>query len=753
MIKIDRFKTQFTVNENIILFCFVLWELSRKDAKVRGLAAPSNLSMNQNLDKHSGAVQIVAWNEQYQKLTTSDQYGLIIVWILYKGSWYEEMINNRNRSVVRDMKWNADGQRICIVYEDGAVIVGSVDGNRIWGKDLKGLQLTDVEWSPDGKNIVFGISNGEVQIFDNTGNFCAKMTLSCLTNVTGAVKIAGIEWYDGREGFVEPNCPCLAVCFDIGRMQIMRHELDENPVLIDISMTVVNIQWNNCGAVLAVAGMQRVTGQDKDINVVQFYTPFGEHLRTLKVPGKQITEACWEGRGLRIALAVDSFIYFANIRPNYKWGYFSNTVVYAFNKPDRQEHCVVFWDTKNEEKYVKYVRNLLSITASGEHCVLATRADDNNGQHVLVLCNAIGTPLDSKYIEIEPLFVAMTRSHVIASSREAFFSWQYRSPKKLTALELQTHTKREDVRENDAGTPYYPEFSNLRMFHIDDVPSGAGEGIKDVTKALAPTHDPVCCICASDKVLILGRESGTIHRYSLPKLALEMKNVLNYRPHQLSLNCISSRLAIVDISGVLSFFDLDVKKTDPTKNETVVGEHLKFERKDVWDMKWADDNAELFAMMEKTRMYIFRNLDPEEPILSSGYICQFNDLEVKAALLDEIMKDPDHPIKESLIELEVKSLRDARDLLEKVGIPYAYQFFEDNPHPRLWRLLAESSLERLDLEMAEKAFVRCQDYQGIKFVKRLIKLDNETKKKAEVAAYFKRFEEAERLYLEMDERC
>ncbi len=37
----------------------------------------------------------------------------------YTGSWYEEMINNRNRSVVRDMKWNADGQRICIVYEDG----------------------------------------------------------------------------------------------------------------------------------------------------------------------------------------------------------------------------------------------------------------------------------------------------------------------------------------------------------------------------------------------------------------------------------------------------------------------------------------------------------------------------------------------------------------------------------------------------------------------------------------------------------
>ncbi len=33
----------------------------------------------------AGAVQVVTWNEQYEKLTTSDQNGLIIVWMLYKG--------------------------------------------------------------------------------------------------------------------------------------------------------------------------------------------------------------------------------------------------------------------------------------------------------------------------------------------------------------------------------------------------------------------------------------------------------------------------------------------------------------------------------------------------------------------------------------------------------------------------------------------------------------------------------------------
>jgi hypothetical protein len=45
---------------------------------------------------------------------------------------------------------------------------------------------------------------------------------------------------------------------------------------------------------------------------------FLQHLGTLKVPGKQMSALSWEGGGLKIALAVDSFIYFANIRPDYK---------------------------------------------------------------------------------------------------------------------------------------------------------------------------------------------------------------------------------------------------------------------------------------------------------------------------------------------------------------------------------------------------------------------------------------------------
>lgn len=43
-----------------------------------------NFSMNQPLQGHSGQIQVIEWNDQYQKLTTSDEQGLIIVWMMHK---------------------------------------------------------------------------------------------------------------------------------------------------------------------------------------------------------------------------------------------------------------------------------------------------------------------------------------------------------------------------------------------------------------------------------------------------------------------------------------------------------------------------------------------------------------------------------------------------------------------------------------------------------------------------------------------
>ena len=86
----------------------------------------------------------------------------------------------------------------------------------------------------------------------------------------------------------------------------------------------------------------------------------------------------------------------------------------------------------------------MGITAGAENCILSTKADDDSGQFALTLCNAIGwmraachsqsnctagTPLDSKYIDINPLFVSLSATHVVAASRECVYVWAYGSAK------------------------------------------------------------------------------------------------------------------------------------------------------------------------------------------------------------------------------------------------------------------------------------------------------------------------------------
>ncbi|EFA11044.2 WD repeat-containing protein 35 isoform X1 [Tribolium castaneum] len=701
-------------------------------AKARGLVASSNLSMNQTLEGHTESIQVLVWNETHKKLTTSDQNGVIIVWMLYKGAWYEEMINNRKKSTVVGMAWSADGLKICIIYEDGAVIVGSVDGNRIWGKELKNIHLSGVQWSPDGKLLLFSLKNGQVHLYDNQGNFIMQIEIFCNEVTLELIPVVGLDWYNGQNGYMHALCPNLAICYENGRTQIMRNESDTNPVVLDTKMIAVHCSWNHNGSLLAIAGRQY--NDDKEMNLVQFYNPFGEHLRTLKVPGTSIACCVWEGGSLRVALAVDSFVYFANIRPDYKWCYFKKTVVFTCCRPQKPGICVSFWDISNNQCHTVYVPILIALSGYGDHCVLVTRSelDESPGQYGLILCNTLGTAVDGKYIDIEPIAVTMNSTHVIATSKNNFIVWQYKTPKSSSVV---TGAR-----------------NKCRMFHIDDNPTGAVEVIQELDsldKIVVSTHnssDPACCIACSDKCLIIGRESGLLQYYALPHVVLTNKYKISTRPHKIAINCNSTRLSVIDVAGVMTVLDTSDAIGRPSSTTD-----NKLERKDVWAMCWASDNPQLLSIMEKTRMYIFKGIYPEEPVSCSGYICSFNELEIQAVLLDEIMESPERPnSKDHLIKLEVKSLRDTRQLLEKVGINEASLFIEENPHPRLWRLLAEGALREMNLSMAESAFVRSRDYARVLFVKKLKDINSNAIRKARIATYFKNFDEAEKTYMEAD---
>jgi WD repeat-containing protein 35 len=528
----------------------------------------------------------------------------------------------------------------------------------------------------------------------------------------------------------------------------MVNDRDETPVLINTKLiSATEICWNPDGTVLAIAGTGTAMapdGSSKSTPVVQFYSPWGRHLRTLKVPGPGIKSISREGSGLRIALAVGNYIYFANVRPAYMWGYFQDTVVYAYQRPDRSDMSLMFWNTKTSAIVNKLCPNLIAVRAAGSYCVWVKKNEKKAAEeqsYILVLCDAIGSPVQSKLIKVEPEHLCMTSEHIVAVSRDTVFVWNYNTAA-LTGGR---------VRRSQAVLD--------RAYHIDtDVLERKQRGGRNA-RYTATGIDPIVAATTSTTTLILGRASGTVLALSLPTLEFKNSYQLEAIPAAFSLNCDATKLLVLNVSGVVSMLDL-VTPSGEGKNDPigvrVMGEDGKnyFERKDCWDMRWSDDNPDLFVIMEKTRMFTFRGVSAEEPVVSSGYLAGFTDLCVQAVCLDEIMRNPGvapHP--DSFIHHETKTLRDTRTLISSENyLTEAIQFIEDNPHPRLWRLLAQAALEQLQFEIAQQAFVKCRDYQGIQLVKRLKLTNLPQRQRAEVAVYFGNWKEAEDIYISIDQR-
>ena len=87
-------------------------------------------------------------------------------------------------------------------------------------------------------------------------------------------------------------------------------------------------------------------------------------------------------------------------------------------------------------------------------------------------------------------------------------------------------------------------------------------------------------------------------------------------------------------------------------------------------------------------------------------------------MLDEILKDPEDikNISEMVTTYEAKILKDTRDYLTQVTLKDAIEYVEKNPHPRLWRLVAETALEKMNLNLAERAFVKMDNYHGVQLI-------------------------------------
>jgi WD repeat-containing protein 35 len=472
---------------------------------------------------------------------------------------------------------------------------------------------------------------------------------------------------------------------------------------------------------------------------------------------------------------------------------------------------VVFWDLVSLEAHTKIVPNLKFLAAGGDLCALVlceksrvtapvmTAAAKKDGKstkdrkggddeedepaaakkggaekpatatadvYSLQLRNSIGAVVDTKVLPFVPKYLSMSATHVVAANDRTVYAWQFQSQVARTGLATASSSALSAAGDGEDSTAresvVRTHQSKVRMFDIANTSFTTAQSPETFQIISETIADPVVCTTISDKFLVVGRKSGAITRFNLPHLTPENTYTVQDRePARLMLNCSSSKLGMIDTNGLFSILDLEARVTEADAdskdaNRNILGPYfgkkLSVERKDVWDMRWSEDDSNMVVIMEKTKMVVFNGEEAEEPVVSSAYLCRFKDLEVRVVALDTLVAHPDKVTKDCLIDFETRTLREVRDVVTTDGLQGGYVYAEKHSHPRLWKLLATAALEDLELTIAEKAFVRCGDYYGIQLVKQLQLMTDKMKAKAEACVYLGKFDEAETIYREIDRK-
>ncbi len=253
----------------------------------------------------------------------------------------------------------------------------------------------------------------------------------------------------------------------------------------------------------------------------------------------------------------------------------------------------------------------LSTKAAAPTAAPATNTD----VYTIQLRNAIGAVVDTKVLPFVPKYVSMSAYHVVCANDRTVYAWHFQSQAVRSGLANSATTAitsaaglhsaaGESNESSDSAVRSHT--SKVRMFDISNTSfttAQSPETFQIISEAIA---DPIVATTISDKFLVIGRKNGSITRFNLPHLTPENTyTVADREPARLALNCSSSKLGFVDSNGLFSILDLEARVTeaDQESRETsryVLGPYFgkrlpTVERKDVWDMRWSEDDADMIV--------------------------------------------------------------------------------------------------------------------------------------------------------------
>lgn len=576
----------------------------------------------------------LSWNNIYYKLTSADNKGLLIVWNCKDGSktnisFTEEMINRREKCTMSDLSWSLDGSRVIIAYSDGYIMVGGVSGNKEMSLDETTQKITHVCWGSDDNSVILlGTENGEVHAHNaKNGAFIKRVRILCVNKVNyGRSKLVGLRIKHSLLNLQSFN---IAICFDSGHFQMSKHYEDANPVCFEVGFRPLDLKFSPNGQYLCLSG----SGE-----LAIFETAHGEFLKSIslgkpKISGNQQNLA-FDKDSNRIAIGMDDTVYFANIRPNYKYGLLKNSrkFVYCYQNNFAsdldvhrhetissssqqlnsrfQEVQVCFTDMKTFDHCVKKVKNFITLESDDQNfvCVLAKNKDRGT---VAVLCNSMGNVIANKKLDFVASFLTLTESFIIIASVDRCLFWIRDG---------------ENQDSNDNG------LENTFNVVLPESPS----------KLTALTSNNNLGVLAFNSP----QNGNSILCYSFPEgtktdsLVINTIKNIDITISLMRINHINSLLGIIDSSNTFHLVDL--------RKLVVLSEihnipNLKLNS--TWNFIFATDLFNTVVFNEKNLMQVVHKIDQgeenivvEKPQVSCNHVLEYKEMTLTCACLDRICR-------------------------------------------------------------------------------------------------------------------
>ena len=699
-----------------------------KNTTHKGIFSIKHMS---TLSEHKSTILSLSWNTAYSKLVSSDFFGKIIVWVESSDKWVPLLINDVQRTPIISALNSPNSELISILYENGKIICGNIAGNQKWKEQLQ-IAPTAICWASNSRNIYVASTDCDVYYLKDHATNYVKLDLDSIDIDKQNDKIISLQWNKKYNGYI-------LILYRFGTIVIHKEYNETVPIIIDCECEQIYCgTWFNDGNSFVIAC--RKANSNPDRSYLMFYTKEGELIRTLDIKAMSINSISVSKDNTNLCLALDNTLTIIQIVPNIPWTYFKDTIVYSIpssntdamdtissyeinsqaKEKEKQEKLTFDNDHQNTNQAqlnkTDYITNEWLIiyfnTKTGEKHVktisdLKSIASSDTKCVLLsqtetkgaavILTNEKGIPFLDNYISFKPCFVALTESFCVIASNMQVCIWN------LTDNSTRFVTYESEITAIAAkGEKLFIAFSDLALIGMNIV-------------SLAET------------------ERFTIKR------TIE----------SIEISSDSTRISCVDTHGFLVF--LDIHSGNP---------HEVF-RKETWCCKWATDSPNLFAALEKQKIYLYKDFEPIGTVYSMSNICEFKDLHVLLVDFVKLFNNPIEPTLECFNLCETKPLHDISLLLQSLTelqqkqetktqtthtrtriinkehkdeseeLLYDILNYVNNLEcPYAWNKMAEYAIKHLNFHLAEKCFSNAHNKEGLLFLKQLNTIKEKDAQKA-----------------------